>query len=66
MKPSQDSKQGDFQKIMGTQLKYVFPFLIALISYTTSGAVAIYFITTNLVGILQEMYVRRSLQKETL
>ena len=62
MKPS-DTKgmQNDFQRIMGMQLKYVFPFLIATISYTTSGAVALYFITTNLVGSLQEWHVRRTL-----
>lgn len=59
MKPS-DAKgmQNDFQRIMGMQLKYVFPFLIGTISYTTSGAIALYFIATNLAGSLQELYVR--------
>lgn len=56
--------QSDFQKVMNMQLKYVFPFLIALISYTTSGAVALYFITTNLAGVLQEWHVRRTLSLE--
>lgn len=65
MKPSAGGgMQGDFQKIMGMQLKYVFPFLIATISYTTSGAVALYFITTNLAGIVQEWHVRRTIIKE--
>lgn len=65
MKQSASSgMQGDFQKIMSLQLKYVFPFLIATISYTTSGAVALYFITTNLAGALQEWYVRRVFKKE--
>ena len=59
MKPSDTAKQGGFQQMMGMQLKYVFPFLIAIISYTTSGAVALYFTTTNLAGVLQEWYVRR-------
>ncbi len=53
--------QGDFQKVLQTQLKYVFPFIIGTISYTTSGAIAIYFITTNLAGALQEWYVRQTL-----
>ncbi len=63
MKPSPGASgmQGDFQKVMGLQLKFVFPFLIATISYTTSGAIALYFITTNLAGSLQEWYVRRTL-----
>ena len=66
MKPS-DTKsiQNNFQKVMGMQLKYVFPFIIAAISYTTSGAVAIYFITTNLAGAFQELYVRKTLSKES-
>ncbi|MFH1178195.1 MAG: YidC/Oxa1 family membrane protein insertase [bacterium] len=59
MKPSDTNTQGSFQRMMGMQLKYVFPFLIAIISYTTSGAVALYFITTNLVGVAQEWYVKR-------
>ena len=67
MKPSDTkSVQNDFQRIMGLQLKYVFPFLIATISYTTSGAIALYFITTNLAGSLQEIYVRRALAAEEL
>ena len=62
MKPSDTkSMQNDFQKIMGMQLKYVFPFIIGAISYTTSGAIALYFITTNIAGALQEIYVRRKL-----
>ncbi|MCX6786218.1 MAG: YidC/Oxa1 family membrane protein insertase [Candidatus Kaiserbacteria bacterium] len=64
MKPSDASKQGGFQQMMGMQLKYVFPFLIATISYTTSGAVALYFITTNLVGVVQEWYVKRTIMHQ--
>jgi len=65
MKPSGDkSAQNDFQKIMGMQLKYVFPFLIATISYTTSGAVALYFITTNIAGALQEWHIRKTFAAE--
>ncbi len=62
MKPGEEKNTiNDFQRIMGMQLKYVFPFLIAAISYTTSGAIALYFITTNLAGSLQEWYVRRTI-----
>ena len=61
MKPSAGSTgmQGDFQKVMSLQLKYVFPFLIGTISYTTSGAIA-----TNFAGSLQEWYVRRTLSTQ--
>ena len=65
MKPSGvKGMQGDFQRVMGMQLKFVFPFLIATISYTTSAAVALYFITTNLVGIVQEWHVKRTIHAE--
>lgn len=65
MKPSGGGGfSGDFQKAMGFQLTYVFPILIGVISYTTSGAVALYFITTNLVGCLQEWYVERKLSRK--
>ena len=67
MKPSEASgMQGDFQKVMGMQLKYVFPFLIGTISYTTSAAVALYFITTNIAGLIQEWHVRRALAADVL
>lgn len=67
MKPSSEKgMQNDFQRIMGLQLKYVFPFLIGTISYTTSGAIALYFITTNLAGCIQEWHVRRTLAKEAV
>lgn len=66
MKPSgEKGMQNDFQRIMGMQLKYVFPFLIGTISYTTSGAIALYFITTNIAGSLQELHVRRTLARES-
>ena len=65
MKPPEGkSVQGDFQRVMGMQLKFVFPFLIAAISYTTGGAVALYFITTNLAGALQELHVRKKINAE--
>lgn len=64
MKPSETSAGGDFQKVLGMQLKYVFPILIGVISYTTSGAIALYFITTNLAGSAQEWYVKRTLDTE--
>ena len=64
MKPSEGGgMQNDFQRVMGLQLKYVFPFLIGAISYTTSGAIALYFITTNLAGALQELHIRKALKQ---
>ncbi len=66
MKPSGEGAQHDFQKVMGMQLKYVFPFLIGTISYTTSSAIALYFIATNIAGSIQEIYVRRTIASDAL
>lgn len=65
MSPAQSTVQGDFQKSMNISLKYLFPFLIASISYTTSAAVALYFITTNIAGSVQELHMRRVIAAET-
>ncbi len=48
-----------FAKSMSAQMKYVFPFLIAFIAYRISGAVALYWITSNLFMVAQQIYVKR-------
>jgi YidC/Oxa1 family membrane protein insertase len=58
-KPTGTGMQADFSRVMTLQLRYVFPILIAVIGYTTSAAIALYFVTANIVGVLQEWYVRR-------
>ncbi len=49
-----------FGKSMHMQMKYVFPFLIAFIAYRVSGAVALYWITSNIFTIGQQMYANRN------
>jgi membrane protein insertase Oxa1/YidC/SpoIIIJ len=51
--------QEDFGRAMALQARYVIPAIIALVAYGTSGAVALYFITSNAVTIGQEFLVRR-------
>jgi YidC/Oxa1 family membrane protein insertase len=60
-KPTGEGMQADFSRVMNMQMRYVFPILIGTIAYTTSAGIALYFLTTNLAGALQEWYVRRSL-----
>jgi YidC/Oxa1 family membrane protein insertase len=48
----------DLGHMMALQARFVLPFIIGVIGFITSGAVAIYFITSSLVGILQEFVVR--------
>ncbi|MEK7201601.1 MAG: YidC/Oxa1 family membrane protein insertase [Patescibacteria group bacterium] len=64
-KSSEDkSMQADISRAMTLQMRYVFPVIMAAIAYA-SGAIAIYFITSNLFGIVQEYFVRRSMQTKT-
>ena len=51
-----------FGKSMNMQMKYVFPFVVAFISYTISGAIALYWITSNMFTVGQQIYVSRKKQ----
>lgn len=48
---------------MHLQMKYMMPVFMAFVSYAVSGAVALYFITSNVFTILQEVYLRRALKR---
>ena len=48
-----------FAKSMSMQMKYIFPFVVAFIAYSISGAVALYWITSNLFMVAQQIYVKR-------
>jgi YidC/Oxa1 family membrane protein insertase len=52
------SMQEDFMRAMTIQARYILPLLIGVVAYT-SGAIALYFITSSLVALAQELYVRR-------
>ncbi|MFH1201110.1 MAG: YidC/Oxa1 family membrane protein insertase [bacterium] len=49
----------NFTKNMNMQMKYIFPFVVAFIAYSISGAVALYWITSNLFMVGQQIYVQR-------
>lgn len=55
----------DFGRMMAIQARYFLPFMIGFIAYITSGAIALYFITSSLVGLIQEFVVRRMKHPET-
>ncbi len=56
--------QDDFARSMQTQVKYVLPFVIMFVAYVASAAVALYWITSNIFAIGQELYVKRTLEAE--
>ncbi len=49
----------DFMRNMQLQMRYVMPILIFFAAYFISAAIALYFFVSNLVGIAQELYVKR-------
>src|SRR5680860_1322477 len=59
---SDNSFQGSFAKSMQMQMKYIFPVFIFFILYTDfigvslSGAVALYWITSNVFAVAQQIY----------
>ncbi len=55
------SFQGELMHGMHMQMKYVMPIVAAIAAYTISGAVALYWTTSNLFAIVQEVVVRRRL-----
>jgi len=65
--PISKDKTGSFQesfaKNMNMQMKYVFPFVVAFIAYSVSGAVALYWITSNIFAIGQQIYVKKKKDK---
>ena len=64
--PSAGSFGESFGKNMQMQMKYIFPFLIAWIAYSISGAVALYWITSNLFMVGQQIYVKREKNFKTV
>ncbi|MDO8659397.1 MAG: YidC/Oxa1 family membrane protein insertase [Candidatus Parcubacteria bacterium] len=60
---STGSFQASFSKSMNTQMKYIFPFIIAFIAYKYLGVVALYLITNNVFTMLQQIYVGKTEKK---
>ena len=56
------SFQDDFARSMQLQMRYLFPVMMGFFAYATSSAVALYWLTSNCVSILQELYVQRGVK----
>lgn len=54
----------DLARSMSFQMKYIFPVIIFFIAYSTTAAVALYFATSSLFMIGQELYLRKTIKKE--
>jgi len=65
--PKKRSEQASFQedlaRSMSFQMRYFFPIIVFFIAYNISGVIALYWITSNLFMIGQELYMRKRLGK---
>lgn len=53
----------DFSRMMSSQMKYTMPFVVFFISWKISAIVALYWFVSNVMGILQDIYVRKQMAK---
>jgi YidC/Oxa1 family membrane protein insertase len=56
--PGKASFQEDFARSMQVQMRYILPIMIGFTAYTTAGAVALYWATSNILSIIQELLMR--------
>ncbi len=60
--PKGTSFGDNLTRSMQSQMKYFFPVIVFFISYKISGVIALYWLTTNLFTIAQELFVRKNLK----
>lgn len=61
-KDKKKNDQGDFQKAMNTQMKYMFPLMIGYFSYTLPVGLALYWNIFSIMGIMQYKKVNNKSQ----
>lgn len=57
------SFQEDLAKSMQVQMRYVLPVMISFIAFNTSAAVALYWTTSNILSIVQELTIKKGAKK---
>lgn len=62
----EETFQDHFMKSMKVQLLYVLPLIIGISAYVLPAALGLYWITGNIVGVFQDIYIKRKLQAGTL
>jgi YidC/Oxa1 family membrane protein insertase len=56
--------QEDLARSFQTQIKYLLPFVIMFVAYVATAAVALYWITSNIFAIGQEVYVKKTIKNK--
>lgn len=57
------SEQEKMMSMVGQSMKYTMPVMITFFSYVVGGAVALYWVTSNVFMIFQELYIQKKLKK---
>jgi len=58
----EETFQDHFMKSMRIQLLYVLPIIIGVSAYILPSALGLYWITGNIIGILQDMYFKAKIR----
>ncbi len=58
------SFQDEMASSMQMNIKYILPVFIAVIAWQISSAIALYFVTSNIFTIVQEWYIRKTLENK--
>ena len=58
------SMKDELSRSMSVQMRYVMPVFVAFIAFSISGAIGIYWTTSNIFAIGQELYLRRKFAYE--
>jgi YidC/Oxa1 family membrane protein insertase len=66
LKPDNGDKsfKNELMKSMNIQMKYILPIFIGFVAYQISAAVALYWVTSNIFTIGQELFVIRKIRNE--
>lgn len=64
VEPEKASFQDELSNSMQTNVKYILPIFIAFISWQISAAVALYFVISNIFTIVQEWYIRKTIDNK--
>ena len=54
--------QDDLARSMNTQMKFIMPIIVFFISYSLPAAIALYWVTSNIFMIFQEIFVKRKME----
>ena len=62
--PKGGDLKSDMVRGMHLQMKYFLPVIIAIVAYSISSVIALYWITSNIFGVFQELTIKKFLSKQ--